>query len=100
MRHMVFAVAASAALGFAVPAQAGAPALAKDVATALPTASADLQLVRHGGRFCELGARGWHFHDRFGDRIACSPRPSGTYYIWREEGSRRGWYHRNLRRWY
>lgn len=59
-----------------------------------------IEQVSHDGPSCQLGPRGWHFHTRSGDRLACNPRPSGVFWIWRSEGGRHGWYHRGHRRWH
>jgi hypothetical protein len=65
------------------------------------TDGAGLMLVHNGPhRGCELGPGGWHYINRFGDRIGCRPRrPLGFYWGWRTEGERSGWYHSRDRRW-
>jgi hypothetical protein len=98
MKKSVFTVAVLAALSLSTTAMAAAPGMAKEIGATAP--ALDVQLIRHGGASCQLGPRGWHYHNRFGERIVCSPRPRGAFYIWREEGDRRGWYHRGYRRWY
>jgi hypothetical protein len=56
--------------------------------------------VRHGGRYCARGPAGWHFHDRYGQRVACAPPPPGPrgYWRWRHDGPRPGWWHTRERR--
>jgi opacity protein-like surface antigen len=90
------------AAAFAVAAMSGAASAASFTPPAGLAADAApaLEQVNHGGGSCQLGARGWHYHNRLGDRIVCSPRPRGTFYIWREEGGRSGWWHRGYRRWH
>jgi hypothetical protein len=49
---------------------------------------------------CTRDDRGWHYM-RGDRRIVCRPaRPRGSYWIWRSEGGRTGWWHRRENRWY
>ena len=102
MKTIVLTAAALMSLGLMASTANAAPlGLAGD---SKPAAAENLvDHVRHGGPRCELGARGWHFHNRRGDRIECRPpRPPGSviFWTWRTEGSRSGWYHRRDRRWH
>jgi hypothetical protein len=59
-----------------------------------------VELVHNVHRACVLGQRGWHYHNRRGDRIECRPvRPGYRYWTWRSEGGRSGWWHSRERRW-
>jgi hypothetical protein len=75
MKSTLFAVAALAAVGLTAPANAMAPGLAKDLIATAPASMAETVHFSH--RTCQLGRFGWHFHDRFRNRIAC--RPFRTY---------------------
>jgi opacity protein-like surface antigen len=92
---LIAAALALAALSGAASAASFTPAagLAADAAPAI-------EQVNHGGPGCQLGPRGWHYHTSRGDRIVCNPRPAGSFYGWRCEGPRCGWWHGTLRRWY
>ncbi len=60
-----------------------------------------VQKVHGSHRACESGPAGWHYHSRFRDRrIACRPTSPGRLWIWRSEGGRVGWWHRNEKRWH
>jgi hypothetical protein len=98
MKSTLFAAAALVVLGLSAPVSAAPAAMVKDLAAAAPASA--VEAINHRGATCQLGQRGWHYHNRFGDRIVCSPRPRGVFYTWRNEGSRYGWYHRGYRRWY
>ena len=48
---------------------------------------------------CVRDERGWHYM-RGPRRVTCRPvRPKGTFWMWRCEGPRCGWWHRNEHRW-
>jgi hypothetical protein len=54
----------------ALSAQAAPVPVTQNPAEALaPT----IEKVHFEHRSCQLGRRGWHFHNRFGDRLECRP---------------------------
>ena len=82
---------------------AGAAPLGTFAKNAITSDAPLIELVHNGNghRACELGQRGWHYHNRRGDRIECRPvRPGYRYWVWRSEGGRSGWWHSNERRWH
>lgn len=98
MKASLFAAALFSGVLLAAPVGAAPAGMAKDVGAAAPTA--EIELVHGNHRSCERGPAGWHYHNRFGDRIACVPRPRGLFFTWRCEGERCGWWHRTYRRWH
>ncbi len=85
---------------FAATAANAAPLGGIGGATA-PAADSGIVLVHGSHRACSVGPAGWHYHSRFRDRrIACRPPSPGRLFIWRSEGGRQGWWHRNERRWH
>lgn len=99
MKAIISAAAGLLALGLvSASANAAVVGMAKDVGAGAP--ALELETVRHGTAVCALGPRGWHYHNRFGDRIPCNPRPRGVFYTWRCVGPNCGWWHRGYRRFY
>ena len=100
MKKTLLIAAGVLATGFAVSTASAAPLGSLTVTT--DTAPL-VELVHNGNvhRACELGQRGWHYHNRLGDRFDCRPRrPGFRYWEWRTEGGRSGWWHSRERRWY
>lgn len=76
MKYTFLTTAAALAL-IAAPAAAAPVAITKDVGTAVAVDSA-VESVHFNHRSCQLGGRGWHYHDRYYNRIVC--RPFRRYY--------------------
>lgn len=91
---------ATAAVALAMTATAASAAPGAGLGSKPGVASGLIQV--HGvHRSCELGRAGWHRTPRPGLRVACRPpRPRGAFWMWRSEGPRHGWYHRNEKRWW
>ena len=97
------AVAAGLAVAGLVATAASAAPLGNMGTNAPSVDTGSVQLIHDGNRHraCELGQRGWHYHNGRGDRIDCRPRRPGLlYWTWRTEGGRSGWYHTREHRWH
>ena len=102
MKKAILVAAGLLSTGLLATAASAAP-LGGIGGTTGPSDSGIVQKIHDGNthRACLLGPGGWHYHTRFTHRrVSCRPVSPGKLWIWRSEGGKTGWWHRNERRWH
>ena len=100
MKKSILVAAGLLSTGLLATAASAAP-LGGIGGSAAPATESGIVLIHGSHRVCERGPAGWHYHSRIRDRrISCRPPSPGRLWIWRSEGGKTGWWHRNERRWH